>query len=240
MLAEEETRRIAALAARRLAHEPVARIRGRKEFWSLDLRVTPDVLVPRPETETVVEAALDAIGPQRRTDELRIADLGTGSGALLIALLHELPRATGVATDRSIAALEVARENALAHGVASRAAFVACDYGAALGGGFDLVVTNPPYIRAQDIAETCAGSARLTTRDWRSTAGRDGLDAYRAIAADAPRLLRRGWVNCCRMRLWAGRCGRHAVCQCRTVAYRSRHGPICRAFRVHWLLSVTT
>jgi release factor glutamine methyltransferase len=187
-LADDETQKIAAFAARRLAHEPVARIRGRQEFWSLDLRVTPDVLVPRPETETLVEAALAAIGERRRNDELKIADLGTGSGALLIALLRELPRATGVATDRSTEALAVARENALTHGVASRAAFVACDYGTALGGDCDLIVTNPPYIRAQDIAGL-APEVRDHDPKLALDGGCDGLDAYRAIAADASRLL---------------------------------------------------
>jgi release factor glutamine methyltransferase len=187
-LTADESQRIVALAQRRLAHEPVTRIRGHREFWSLDLRVTPDVLDPRPETETIVEAALAMIPPARRNAPLRIADLGAGSGALLIALLHELPHAVGVATDRSIAALNVARANARANGVGSRAGFVACDYGAALRGGFDIVVTNPPYIRAQDIA---ALPAEVRTHDplLALDGGPDGLAAYRAIAADALRLL---------------------------------------------------
>jgi release factor glutamine methyltransferase len=189
-LSDGEANTIAALAARRLAHEPVARIRGRKEFWSLDLRVTPDVLVPRPETETIVEAALAALGERLRNNELRIADLGTGSGALLIALLSELPRAFGVATDRSIKALEVARENARAHGVAPRAAFVGCDYGAALGGGYDLIVTNPPYVRSHDIAEL-PSEVRDHDPKLALDGGTDGLDAHRTIAADAERLLSR-------------------------------------------------
>ena len=112
-LGRDEEAVIAALAERRLAHEPVARIVGWKEFWSLALRVDASTLVPRPETETVVEAALtaiDAAGP--RTRPLRIADLGTGSGAILLALLSELPNASGVGTDVSVAALFVARENA--------------------------------------------------------------------------------------------------------------------------------
>jgi release factor glutamine methyltransferase len=188
-ISDDEAQRIADYAARRLAHEPVARIRGRKEFWSLDLRITPDVLVPRPETETLVEAALTAIGKPRRMDALRVADLGTGSGALLLALLHELPRATGVATDRSLAAIDIARANALAHGVASRAAFIACDYGDALGGDFDLIVTNPPYICAHDIGKL-APEVRDFDPRLALDGGPDGLDAYRAIAADATRLLR--------------------------------------------------
>lgn len=190
-LADDEANKIAALAARRLAHEPISRICGRQEFWSLDLRVTPDVLVPRPETETVVEAALAAIGKTRRNDKLRIADLGTGSGALLIALLRELPHATGVATDCSIKALMVACENARANDVAARAAFIACDYGAALSGGYDLIVTNPPYIRTSDIAGL-APEVRDHDPKLALDGGRDGLDAYRAIADDAARLLGRG------------------------------------------------
>ncbi|MGZ5804460.1 MAG: peptide chain release factor N(5)-glutamine methyltransferase [Xanthobacteraceae bacterium] len=189
LISDAEASSLNGYAARRLAHEPIARIRGRKEFWSLDLRVTPDVLVPRPETETLVEAALAAIGKDRRNEALKIADLGTGSGALLLALLYELPHATGVATDRSLAALAVARINAHALGLASRAAFVACDYGTALRGGSDLIVTNPPYIPAGDIA-TLAPEVRDFDPRAALDGGTDGLNAYRALAADAARLLR--------------------------------------------------
>ncbi len=191
-LSEAEFSRIEALAERRLAHEPVARITGSKEFWSLAFTVTPAVLIPRPETETIVEQALAVIdreGP--RTRSLRIADLGVGSGAILIALLTELPNAIAVGTDRDPAALCAARYNARKLGVAARAAFAACDFGAALAGGYDLVVTNPPYIRSGDIA--------LLDPDVRDydphvalDGGPDGLAAYRAIADDARRLLRPG------------------------------------------------
>jgi release factor glutamine methyltransferase len=186
-LSEAEARRLESLATRRLSHEPVARIRGRKEFWSIDLRVTPDVLDPRPETETLVEAALSIFG-ERRGDPLRIADLGTGSGALLIALLHELPRSTGIGTDLSLAALGVARDNAKIAGVLPRAGFVACDYGTALAGGFDIIVTNPPYIRTDEIP-ILAREVRDFDPIGALDGGADGLDAYRAIAADAGRLL---------------------------------------------------
>ena len=129
---------ITALATRRLAREPVARIIGVKEFWSLPLRVNAATLVPRPETETVVEAALRrSMRRGSRTRALRIADLGTGSGALLLALLSELPNARGIGTDTSVAALAVARENAERLGCV-RAEFVACDLAAALRGPFDL------------------------------------------------------------------------------------------------------
>jgi release factor glutamine methyltransferase len=190
-LSAAETARIAALAQRRLAGEPVARIRGSKEFWGLELAVTEAVLVPRPETETVVEAALAAVEAKASTGTVRIADLGTGSGALLIALLYELPNAIGIGTDRSVAALAVARSNAARHGLGARAHFVACDYGAALTGGFDLVVSNPPYIAHGDIAGL-PREVRNYDPHLALDGGSDGLDAYRALAADGRRLLRPG------------------------------------------------
>lgn len=189
MLDAGESGTLAGLTARRLAREPTARILGRKEFWGLPLRITKATLVPRPETETVVETALaciDAGGP--RTRPVRLADLGTGSGAILLALLSELPHAFGVGTDRSVAALVVARENAARLGFSARAAMVAGDFGAPLAGEFDLVVANPPYIATTEIA-MLAPEVRydpLRALDG----GDDGLTAYRAIAADAARLIR--------------------------------------------------
>jgi release factor glutamine methyltransferase len=179
---------IAALAERRLMHEPVARIVGFKEFWSLALRVDATTLVPRPETETLVEAALaetDSVGA--RTRPLRIADLGTGSGAILLALLAELPNAFGIGTDISFGALRIAQSNAR-HLQLARAAFVACDLGAALGGSFDLIVANPPYIASGEIA-TLAPDVRDYDPRTALDGGRDGLDYYRAIAATVPPLL---------------------------------------------------
>ncbi|HVX92041.1 MAG TPA: peptide chain release factor N(5)-glutamine methyltransferase [Xanthobacteraceae bacterium] len=192
LLTPQERARLAALAERRLAHEPVARILGMKEFWGLPLQVTEAVLVPRPDTETVVEAALaaiDATGP--RTRPWRFADLGTGSGALLLALARELPTSTGVGTDCDPAALQVARRNAQRIGVAERTHFVACRYGAALTGGFDLVVSNPPYVRRAEIAEL-APEVRNFDPHLALDGGLDGLDGYRAIAADARRVLASG------------------------------------------------
>jgi release factor glutamine methyltransferase len=183
---------IEALATRRLAGEPVARIVGVKEFWGLPFAVTPAVLVPRPETETVVETALtrlDAAG--RREGPLRIADLGTGSGAILLALLHELPLAIGIGTDCSLGAIETARENARQLGLGERAGFVACDFGAALGGGLDLVVTNPPYIASAVIA-TLAREVRDFDPVVALDGGDAGLAAYRTIVTDAGRLLAPG------------------------------------------------
>jgi release factor glutamine methyltransferase len=188
VLTRHETALLESLAARRLAREPVARIVGMKEFWGLPLRLNEAVLVPRPETETVVEAALAAIDRQGgRSRQLRIADLGVGSGALLLALLSELPNAAGVGSDRDPNALALARGNAMRLGFRERALFVACDYGAALAGGYDLVVANPPYVTTSDIG-TLAPEVRDFDPRLALDGGIDGLDGYRAIAADAKRL----------------------------------------------------
>lgn len=185
----DEWNAIASFAERRLRHEPVARIVGFKEFWSLRLQVDSTTLVPRPETETVVEAALAEIGTAAdRARALRIADLGTGSGAILLALLSELPNAFGVGTDTSLAALRLAQRNAR-HLHLGQAAFVACDFGAALAGSFDLVVANPPYIASGEIA-TLAPDVRDYDPRAALDGGHDGLDCYRAIAATIPPLLK--------------------------------------------------
>lgn len=190
-LSRSEEAAIAELAERRLAHEPVARIVGWKEFWNLPLRVDGATLVPRPETETVVEtalAAIDAAGLRARP--LRIADLGTGSGAILLALLSELPNAVGAGTDVSVAALFVARENARRLGL-NRARFIACDMAAALRGPFDIIVSNPPYIASDEIA-ALAPDVRDFDPRCALDGGTDGLTCYRAIAAAAPAVLALG------------------------------------------------
>jgi release factor glutamine methyltransferase len=189
-LRADEAEAIAAFAVRRLEREPVARIVGMKEFWSLPLSVDAATLVPRPESETVVETALAAIDAGGgRSQSLRLLDIGTGSGALLLALLAELPNALGVGTDVNVGALAVARHNADRLGLAQRARFVACDIAAALAGPFDLIVSNPPYVASAAIATLAPG-----VRDYEPhvalDGGPDGLDAYRAIAAQAPRVLR--------------------------------------------------
>lgn len=187
-LGRDEEAAIAALAERRLTHEPVARIIGWKEFWSLPLRIDASTLVPRPETETVVEAALSAIdgmGPRARP--WRVADLGTGSGAILLALLSELPNAVGIGTDLSVAALSVADDNARRLGV-RRARFLACDTAAALRGPFDVIVSNPPYIASHEIA-ALAPEVRDFDPRGALDGGPDGLNCYRSIAAAAPALL---------------------------------------------------
>jgi release factor glutamine methyltransferase len=185
----DQSTRIEDFARRRLAGEPVARIVGRKEFWGLPLRLSPATLVPRPDTETVVELALEMLRAARAPDRLpRIADIGTGSGAILLALLSEVPGAYGVGTDISEAALRIARANAAALGFASRAGFVACDYAAALSGPFDLIVSNPPYIRSADLANL-ATEVRDHDPHRALDGGADGLDAYRALVPQAARLL---------------------------------------------------
>jgi len=189
ILEARETAAISALAARRLKHEPVSRILGQKEFWSLTLEVSPDALVPRPETETIIEGALDfVVRGGLRMEKLRVLDIGTGSGALLLALLGELTNATGTGTDVSQAALQVAKANAAQLGFEGRCSFIACDMASQVQGPFDLVVSNPPYVAHDQIA-TLAPEVRNYDPIIALDGGEDGLTAYRAIAADAKRLL---------------------------------------------------
>ena len=190
MLTPAEQDIIAQLAVRRMQGEPVARILGVKEFWGLPFALSAATLVPRPDTETVVEAALAAIG-ERRLEPLRIADLGTGTGAILLALLHELPHASGVGTDIDPNAIETAGANARALGLHERAQFVQSDFAAALNETFDLVVSNPPYIPTRDI-DTLAPEVRDHDPRRALDGGPDGLAAYRAIAGQAPKRLRPG------------------------------------------------
>jgi release factor glutamine methyltransferase len=192
VLEAREINTISALAARRLKREPVSRIFGQKEFWSIALTITADVLVPRPETETVVEGALDfAVRGGLRMEKLRILDIGTGSGALLLALLRELPNAAGVGTDISAAALDVARGNAHRSGLAGRCTFVACDIASGVEGPFDLLVSNPPYIKHDEIM-SLAPEVRNYDPAVALDGGADGLTAYRSIASDVRRLLAPG------------------------------------------------
>jgi release factor glutamine methyltransferase len=191
-LTADESARLEEFACRRLAGEPVARILGSKEFWGLPLQLSPATLVPRPDTETVVELALELLRAGGCLDRpLRIADLGTGSGAILLALLSELPAARGFGTDISEAALRTAAANAACAGLADRATFIACDYASGLAGPFDLIVSNPPYIRSADI-----GGLAAEVRDHDPLAaldgGADGLDAYRALIPQAAGLLAPG------------------------------------------------
>ena len=190
-LSDAQARRLLVLAQRRAAGEPVARIVGEKEFWGLRLSLSPDTLVPRPDTETVVEAALDHARASA-SPAPRIADIGTGSGAILLALLKERRSAIGIGVDRSEAAARIARANAEALGLSARAAFVCADWaGPIAAGGFDLLVSNPPYIAS---AELAALDPEVREHDPRMAldGGPDGLEAYRAILPGARRALRRG------------------------------------------------
>jgi release factor glutamine methyltransferase len=189
LLTSDEAMRLEDFVRRRLDGEPVARILGHKEFWGLPLQLSAATLVPRPDTETVVELALEMVRAAALPDRsLRIADIGTGSGAILLALLSELPDACGFGTDISVAALRTASANAAALGLADRAAFVACDYAAALSGAFDLIVSNPPYIRSAEIAGL-ATEVREHDPLPALDGGTDGLDAYRALIPQTARLL---------------------------------------------------
>ncbi len=192
-LTPDESDRLDALAGRRLAGEPVARIIGHKEFWGLPLMLSPATLVPRPDTETVVELALDMLRANPERQGTRIADLGTGTGAILLALLSELHGAVGIGTDISQEALETARGNAARLGLADRAGFIRSDYAAGLTGSFDLIVSNPPYIRTGDIAGL---AVEVRDHDPRRAldGGPDGLDAYRSLIPQAARILSAGGV----------------------------------------------
>jgi release factor glutamine methyltransferase len=188
-LSIDMARRFDQAVARRLAREPIARILERREFWSLDFRVTPDTLDPRPDTETVVEAALAHLPDRRRA--LRLIDFGTGTGCILLALLTELPQAFGIGTDRSEAAARVAVENATALGLDARAHFVVGEWARMIGGEFDLVVSNPPYIPSLAIPALEPEVSRydpLAALDG----GLDGLDAYRVLVPEFARILRPG------------------------------------------------
>ncbi|MFZ3033988.1 MAG: peptide chain release factor N(5)-glutamine methyltransferase [Parvibaculum sp.] len=187
-LSDEEINRLGQFEMRRLAGEPVSRILGRREFWGLAFRVSPATLDPRADSETLIETALPFLTD---VEAPAILDLGTGTGCLLIALLHELPNATGVAIDVSAEALEIARQNADDLGVASRATFRHGCWVEGLSGRFDLVISNPPYIPAADIDEL---DVEVRAHDPRLAldGGADGLDAYRDIAAALPHLLKPG------------------------------------------------
>jgi release factor glutamine methyltransferase len=190
-LTPDESDRLEVLAKRRLAGEPIARILGQKEFWGLRLSLSPATLVPRPDTETVVELALEMLRANPARQGTRIADLGTGTGAILLALLSELHGAVGIGTDISQEALGTARGNAARLKLADRASFIRCDYASGLTGPFDLIVSNPPYIRSGDIAGL---ATEVRDHDPRAAldGGPDGLAAYRALIPQAARILAPG------------------------------------------------
>lgn len=189
LLTEDQSRALNELIARRERREPISHILGRKGFWSIMLQVTPDVLTPRPETELVVDEVLRQF-PEG--DRFSVLDLGVGSGAILLAILAERPAAKGLGVDISEEALAVARENAANLGLESRVALLRGDWTAGLGAeAFDLVVSNPPYVRSEEIAELDPEVRDFEPR-LALDGGPDGLDAYRRLAPEILRALKPG------------------------------------------------
>jgi release factor glutamine methyltransferase len=175
-----------ALIARRASREPLSHLTARREFWSLDFEVTEATLDPRPDSETLIEAVLARL-PDRHAP-LSVLDLGTGSGCLLLALLTELPMATGVGIDIAEDTLAVARRNALRHGLGRRSVFLVGNWGEALAGSFDVIVSNPPYIPTGEIELLQPEVARFEPRRALD-GGDDGLEAYRRLGPEIVRLL---------------------------------------------------
>ncbi|HPL63620.1 MAG TPA: peptide chain release factor N(5)-glutamine methyltransferase [Syntrophales bacterium] len=175
------------LVGRRIRGEPVAQIIGKKEFWSLSFEVNRDVLIPRPETEILVEEALDALAG--RKGKLKILDLCTGSGAIAVALASELPDAEITATDISPRALETAHRNAEKHSVGQRITFLSGDLFASVDGSFDLIAANPPYIAEKDWTELEPG-VRLYEPREALVAGPDGMEFHRRIAGESAAYLK--------------------------------------------------
>jgi len=188
LLTQAEEKRLGEWERRRLAREPVSRILGSREFWGLTFAVTAETLDPRPDSETLIEAALDLL---KGIPAPRLLDLGTGTGCLLLALLHECPGASGIGADLSEGALAVAASNAAALGLDARAQFIESEWMASVEGRFDLVISNPPYIPHGDI-EGLDEEVRLHDPMLALDGGADGLDAYRALAGLLPDHLTHG------------------------------------------------
>ena len=190
-LDEAAAGRLAELARRRESREPLSRILGRREFWSLSFALGPETLDPRPDSETLIEAALAWLGPSRGRaggPMLKILDLGTGTGCLLLALLSELPRAEGLGIDAQPGAVAIAQANAEALGLGVRARFRTGNWGQGIGERFDVILCNPPYVPAAEIARLEPEVARFDP--WLAlSGGSDGLDSYRALALQLPDLL---------------------------------------------------
>ena len=195
-LIEEELTCFKALIRRRVLREPVAYILGQREFWSMKLSVSQDVLIPRPETECLVEQALAVLSADDATGDRRILELGTGSGAIILALLSRMGPGIGFATDISIRALQMAKKNACLHGLADAVHFVCADWTQpikALGGSFDMIVTNPPYIQTQQIQRLQPEIHRYEPR-LALDGGDDGLKCLRRIIFEAHIFLKSGGV----------------------------------------------
>lgn len=191
-LGAEQTARIGLFLQRRLKHEPLSRIVGIREFYGRSFKVTPATLDPRADTETLIDAAREVFA-DARDRALRMLDIGTGTGAIMVTLLAEFPNARGVATDISSDALAVARENAQSHGVFERIVIVETDLAAGVEGQFDLVVSNPPYIPSGDIADL-GRSVKEFDPHIALDGGADGLSVYRRIADLLPFLSPDGTV----------------------------------------------
>ena len=189
VLGREGAQRLAGFLVERKKRRPVARILGEWEFWSLPFTVSPDTLIPRPDSETVVAAALINLGARRHDSEgLKLLDLGTGSGCLLVSLLHELPKAQGLGVDLSAAALEIAAINARRNHVGERASFMQSDWHQGVEGEFDLIISNPPYI-AERVITTLEPEVRDHDPHLALSGGPDGLEAYRVILSGLGRIL---------------------------------------------------
>ncbi len=185
----EEREQFDAFVARREQREPLSHILGVQPFWTLELKVTRDVLTPRADTETVIEAALAAFPD--RSAPVRMLDIATGSGAIILALLSEFPNASGLATDLSEAALKVAAENAVRTALTDRVRFQSGNWADGVSGAFDLVVSNPPYI-ATDVLETLEPEVRVFEPRLALDGGVTGFGPYPHLFAEAARLLKPG------------------------------------------------
>lgn len=195
-LGAAEVDRFRELVKRRAAREPVAYITGRREFWSMEFTVDRRVLVPRPETELLVEIAVDALKALGGDEPRTVADIGTGSGAIAVAIAREIPTARVIASDRSGAALEIAPGNAARHGVESRIEFRSGDGCAALvgAGPFDVIASNPPYIRSAEMA-ALQPEVREWEPKWALESGVDGMDVTAPLVEDAFEFLAPGgWL----------------------------------------------
>ena len=189
------------LVARRAAGEPTQHLTGKQEFWGLEFEVTPAVLIPRPETEHVIEVALERIGQKKRGQPLRIADVGTGSGCIAVALAREFPQAEIFATDISAHALEVARRNAARHNVANRIQFIECNlldaflsaWPDSAGARFNLIVSNPPYISRRDAA-TLPREVRDHEPAIALFPGETGTELYAPLIHQAEKLMSTGGI----------------------------------------------
>lgn len=177
-LSETEAANINALIERRAKREPLAYITGQKEFWSLPFHVAPGILIPRPDTETMIESAATLFP---KDAALNILDMGTGSGCILLSLLHHFPNAKGLGLDISPQALEIAQKNAVELGLANRASFLLSRWAETLSGTYDLIVSNPPYIEPSTIL-TLEPEVSIYEPTLALDGGVDGLEAYRQIA----------------------------------------------------------